>query len=119
MRPPAPVLPSYRPAYNAGSAVPVPWVSRDPKTLEPVALSSLRYRIDNLTDSVVIADWTTVSAPEPSGEVTISAALNAMSRDWRDRQINQVCFELTDTNGNVRQQLAHYELCAVFQGATN
>lgn len=111
----APVRPYKKQTANAGSAVTVGWNSRD-ADLDAVDLSALRYRIDNLTDSLVIQDWQSVSEPEAKGEVTIPASLNAMSRSYRDRQLNQVTFELTDTAGNVTQQLAHYELCAVFQG---
>lgn len=111
-----PVRPYYRKTINAGSAVKIGWNSRD-EDLDAVELSSLRWRYDNLTDSLVLQDWQTVSDPAPRGEITIPASLNRMSRQYRDRQLNQVTFELTDTDGNVRQQLAYVELAAVFQGA--
>lgn len=111
-----PVRPYYRKTINAGSAVKIGWNSRD-GDLNAVELSSARYRIDNLTDSLVIQDWTTISAPAAKGTVTIPASKNGMSRTYRDRELRQVTFELTDTDGNVSQQLAYYELAAVFQGA--
>lgn len=114
MRGPIPVLPSKTPSYNAGSAVDVPYVSRNGE-LEAVELTGLRYRVDNLTARTVVIDWTTVSEPEARGTVTIPANLNAIAREYNDRELMQVTFELTDAGG-VRQQLAHYEICAVFQG---
>lgn len=115
----APVFP-YRKQYaNAGSAVTVPYQSVDPNTLEPVELSTLRWRYDNLTDSAVLQDWTSVDEPATSGQITIPHTLNAMSRSYRDTQLNQITFELTDTEGNVRQELAYVELGAVFQGVTS
>lgn len=113
----APVRPYYRKIVNAGSAVPVGWNSRD-ESLDQVELASARYRIDDLTNSIVIKDWTAIDTPAAKGEITIPASLNAMQRQFRDRELRQVTFELTDTEGNVRQQLAYYELSAVFQGAS-
>lgn len=111
-----PVFPYRKQQINAGSAVDVPYQSVD-GNLEPVELSALRWRYDNLTDSVVLQGWTSVSEPESSGSITIPASLNAMTRPYRDIQLNQVIFELTDTNGNVKQQLAYVEVGVVFQGA--
>jgi hypothetical protein len=112
-----PVYPYQLKRINARSSVDIPYVSRD-DSLNAVELASLRYRIDNLTDSLVILGWTDVPAPAQRGTITIPASLNAMSRQYRDTQLNQVTLEMTDTNGNVRQELAFYELGAVFQGAT-
>lgn len=111
-----PVFPYRKQQINAGSAVEVPYASID-DNLEPVELSALRYRIDDLTNALVIQDWTTVQDPEPRGTVTIPASVNGMSRPYQDRQLNQITFELTDSNGNVKQQLAYVELGAVFQGS--
>lgn len=113
----APVRPYSKQTINAGSAVTVGWNSRD-ADLDAVTLASARYRIDNLTDSTVVQGWTAIDTPAAKGTITIPASKNGMTRDWRDRQLNQVTFELTDSDGNVTQQLAHYEICAVFQGTT-
>lgn len=111
-----PVRPYKKQIANAGSAVTVGWNSRD-ADLDAVTLASARYRIDNLTDSLVIQDWTAIDTPAAKGTITIPASTNAMSRDYRDRELRQVTFELTDGGGNVTQQLRYYELCAVFTGA--
>lgn len=115
MRGPIPVLPSKTPSYNAGSAVVVPYVSRNGE-LEAVDLSAMRYRVDNLTARTVVLDWTNVPTPASRGTVTIPASLNGMARTYNDRETIQVTFECTDTDGNVRQDLAQYEICAVYQG---
>lgn len=112
-----PVRPYKASQVNAGSSIEVDYSSRDPDgVLE--APTALRYRIDNLTDALVILEWTSVGTPLTEGSVSIGATLNAMSRTWRDRQLNQVTFEATYASGSLVQQLAHYELCAVFQGNT-
>jgi hypothetical protein len=115
----APVRPYQQKQINAGSSTTREWLSRD-DDLVPLPVTSGRWRYDNLTDSIVLQDWTALTIPTPvaRGEITIPAALNAMSRTYRDRQLNQVTFELTDGDGNVTQQLAFVELAAVFQGAT-
>lgn len=116
-----PVEPYFRPIYNAGSAVHVPYLHRNSE-LEAVDLDALEYRIDNLTDSVVILEWTTVPPPgmgQPipaRGEITVPATLNDMSRMYRDRELRQVTFRMTDPGGNVTQDLAYYQLSAVFTG---
>lgn len=103
---------------NAGSSCDLDYSSRDvDNVLE--APSSMRYRIDNLTDSVVILQWTNVPTPGTEGSVTVSAALNAMTRQYRDRQLNQATFEATYANGDIATSLALYELCAVFAGLSS
>lgn len=114
---PVPVQPSKRPTYNAGSAVEVPYVSRSTQ-LEEVTPSSARYRVDDLTNSRVIADWAAISPALARGTVTISATLNAMFGDGTPTELRQVTFEFT-ASGNVRQELAHYFLARVYQGATS
>lgn len=100
---------------NAGSSCRVDYSSRDvDNVLE--APSSMRYRIDNLTDSRVVLDWTTVNTPATEGSVTIPSSLNAMTQQFRDRQLNQVTFEATYANGDVERSTTLYELCAIVVG---
>jgi hypothetical protein len=102
---------------NSGSSCRVDYSSRDvDNALE--APSALRYRIDNLTDSRVVLDWTTVETPATEGSVTIPASLNAMTEQFRDRQLNQVTFEATYANGDKERNMAYYELCAVVVGGS-
>lgn len=76
---------------------------------------SMRYRIDNLTDRVVITQWTAIVAPAEEVTLTISAATNAMSQQNTDRQLNQVTFESTYADGTKAKDTVCYELCAVYE----
>jgi len=87
-------------------------------SLGALELASARYRVDDLTHVRQVLDWQTIADPEPRGTVAISAAQNAMYGDVNERELRQVTFELTDTTGNVRQQLAYYELARVYQGVS-
>ena len=82
---------------------------------EQEAPSSMRYRIDNVTDRLVIRDWTAVSSPAEQTSITVSAALNAMSTQTRDRQLNQVTIEATYVDGTKCKDTVCYELCAVYE----
>lgn len=117
MRPPVPVRPSRVETYNAGSAVDVPYVSRSSQLAE-VTPTSTRYRIDDLSNSRVITDWTAIVPAVARGVLVVPAASNAMYGEFADRELRQVAFEFT-TAGVVRQELAYYELARVFQGATS
>lgn len=109
-----PVRPFYETLVNAGSTCQVDYSSRDfDNVLE--APTAMQYRIDNLTDSVVIATWQSVPVPEDQGFVTIPASLNQMTWPYRDKQLNQVTFLATYADGSEVQSMAYYQLCAVFQ----
>lgn len=105
-----PVRPAPIAAVNAGSFIEVPFVCVD-RQLAPITPSAIRYRIDNITDGVLIKAWTSVSAAQ-SGSIVVTAALNAMSRSWRQQQINQVTIEFTTATG-IYQDKKLYELYAV------
>lgn len=111
-----PTRPTKTGTVNSGSACAVDYSARNLDN-ELEAPTSMRYRIDNLTDSVVILGWTNVPTPATTGSVTIPATLNAMSRQWRDRQLNQVTFEATFADGSVVQSVIAYQLCAVLQAS--
>lgn len=79
------------------------------------APTSMRYRIDNLTDRVAITDWTAISSPAESTSLSISAATNAMSNTTSDRQLNQVTFEANFADGTKAKDIVCYELCRVYE----
>jgi hypothetical protein len=110
-----PVRPFKGPPVNAGTTVLVDYSCRNPanELEEPTAV---RYRIDNITDVVVVQDWQNIVDPETEGSITISAELNGMSRQWRDRQLNQVTVEATFASGAKVVEIAAYQLCAVYTG---
>lgn len=99
---------------NAGNDIKIDITSLDfDEALE--APSSLRYRIDNLTDRLVITQWTAIPTPGTETTLTISAATNAMSTQTKDRQLNQVTFEATYADGTKCKDTLVYELCAVYE----
>lgn len=110
-----PVRPFKGPDVNAGTSVVVDYSARNVDN-ELEAPTALRYRVDDLTNSQVIATWADVDTPATTGSVTISAALNAMSTQYGERQLNQVTFEATFASGDVVTSMAYYQLCAVYQG---
>jgi hypothetical protein len=110
-----PVRPYYVSPVNAGSACVIEYSSRNLDN-ELEAPSTLEYRIDNLTDSIVIAEWASIPTPGTTGEVVISAEQNAMSYQYRDKQLNQVMFRATYANGQQVKSAAYIEVCALFQG---
>lgn len=114
-----PTRPGKVSPVNSGSSCQVDYSSRNvANVLE--APASMRYRIDNLTDSVVVLEWTAITEPDPleaEGSVIIPASLNGMTRQFRDRQLNQVTIEATYSDPNdVQRSFAYYELCAVVIG---
>lgn len=109
-----PVRPFKAPAVNAGTSVTLDYSCRNLDN-ELEIPTVLRYRVDNLTDQFIVAQWTNVPTPGSTGSVTISAALNVMSYPTRDRQHNQVTFEATFADGDKVTSLAAYQLCAVYQ----
>lgn len=116
----APVRPYQVIRANAGSAVVVPYrIVTDSLGAVTLGTDGLRYRIDNLTNSTVIKNWTTVtgSPPPSSGTITVSATDNAITREFNDTELRQLLVEFTDSSGNVTQQPYYYELAAVFVGA--
>lgn len=116
----APVRPYQAIKANAGSAVVVPYrITDDALGAVTLGTDGLRYRVDNLTNSTVIKGWTTVtgSPPPSSGTITVSAADNAITRDYNDTELRQVLVEFTDSDGSVTQQPYYYELQNIFVGA--
>ncbi len=109
-----PVRPYVDHIIDAGNAIRIDITSLDfDEVLE--APSSMRYRIDNLTDRVVITQWTAIGSPGEETTLTISAATNAMSQQKFDRQLNQVTFEATYADGTKCKDTLCYELCAVYE----
>ena len=109
-----PVRPFYGAQVNAGSSCVIDWSSRNLDN-ELEAPTVLEYRIDDLTDSVVILGWTEIAEPSTTGQLVISAATNDMQYQYREQQLNQVTFRATYANGQQIQSMAYYTLCAVFQ----
>lgn len=111
-----PVRPyAFAPAQRvqAGNAVQIDITSLDWDN-EKEAPLTLQYRIDDLSDLVVILDWTTVVAPGETSTVTIPASLNTMYSQYRDVQTNQVTFKATYADGSQAQVVGIYELNQIY-----
>lgn len=80
------------------------------------APSTLQYRIDNLTDVVVVRDWTTINTPAEVTTLTIPASLNVMYTTYRDTQLMQVTFKATYADGSQAQAVGVYQLNTIYQG---
>lgn len=112
-----PVRPYAMHRANAGNTIRIDLTSLDFEgALE--APTALRYRIDNLTDQIVVTDWTAITPLSTEMTLTISAATNAMYRQWQDTQLNQVTFEATYADESIAQVTGCYELSAVYNLAT-
>ncbi len=72
--------------------------------------SFLQYRIDNLTDIVVVKEWTEIPTPAEVTTLTISAALNQMTYQYRDVQLNQVTILANYADGTQAQVNGVYQL---------
>lgn len=109
-----PPRPYTQHTIDAGNTIRIDITSLDfDEALE--APTALRYRIDNLTDRIVITQWTAIVAPAEESTLTISATTNAMSTQTKDRQLNQVTFEATYADGTIAKDTVCYELCAVYE----
>ena len=108
-----PVRPYVQHEINAGNPVRIEITSLDWDN-ELEAPSALRYRIDNLSDVVVVQDWTTINTPATKTTLTIAGTLNAIYSLWRDKQLNQVTFEATYADGTQQIDTACYQINQVY-----
>lgn len=75
--------------------------------------TGLTYRIDNLTDSLVIQNTTSIGPPAGNTfELNIPASLNQMSYNWRGSQVMQVLVTSTYADGSTDAEVFVYTLCA-------
>lgn len=113
-----PNRPYYKQQILEGSDCDVGWNSRA-SNLDPVPLSGVRYRIDDMTNGLEIQAWTEVdfggNDPAAKGTVTIPASLNVRQRKYNRTELRQVRFELSDENGGKQTQTAYYELVGVWE----
>ena len=90
----------------------------------PVAPSSLRYRVDDLTNVATMLEWTTVNTPAAQQTLTIPASVNQMGWPYRDYQQCQISVERTydavgDEPAMTMTELYFYCLTAVYQPGVN
>ena len=90
----------------------------------PVAPTSLRYRVDDLTNVAEMLGWTTVAVPAAQQTLTIPSSVNQMGWPYRDYQLCQISVERAyaadgDTPAWTQTELYHYTLTAVYQPGVN
>jgi hypothetical protein len=76
--------------------------------------ATLSYRIDNLTDCVIVQGDTAVTAGLASSmELNIPASVNVMAYNWRGSQLNQVKVTATYADGSTETAVFVYELIGI------
>jgi hypothetical protein len=79
----------------------------------PATPTALTYRIDNLTDNVLIQPTTSVGPPISNQyELVIAASLNQMTYPWRGSQLQQVLVTATYSDGSTDVRPFPYEVTA-------
>lgn len=81
---------------------------------EREAPTFLQYRIDNLTDLVVIQEWTQIPTPTETTTLTIEGSVNEMTWPYRDTQLNQVTILANYADGSQAQMNCCYQLNALY-----
>lgn len=76
--------------------------------------STLSYRIDNLTNNVVVKSDTAVTVGLASTmEINIPGSVNVMSENWSGSQLNQVKVTATFADGSTDVQVAIYYVIGI------
>ena len=75
--------------------------------------TSLRYRIDDLSNNAQVLAWTPIS-PAPNVVITIPSALNEMTNLNDLVEIRQVLLEITAPGGALRYDDVTYNLIRIF-----
>jgi hypothetical protein len=72
--------------------------------------TSLRYKIDDVTNGVAVLAYTDISGPTPVTRVPISAAQNAMTSGPHLRETRRITFEVIAPGGDMQHPYAEYDL---------
>ena len=89
-----PLRPYKREYVEANSTFVQPYSFAD-RNLDAQTPSSIRYRIDDLTNDREILDWTAIGSPAARGEITVTSAQNAPYTDYTDEELRQITVEGT------------------------
>lgn len=85
------------------------------KVLE--APTTLSYRIDDLTNSRQVLDWTSVATPGSTNTITVTKAQNAFNSRAVDRELRQITVNAVDSAGNESNDIFIYTLIRIFDNA--
>ena len=112
-----PVLP-YRPEdVNEGSARDLDLTHLN-KSRVLTAPTTLKYRIDDLTNNREVLDWTTVPGPASTNTLSITGTQNALFRRGTKRQKMQVTVKTVSASGEIDQTPFFYDLIRLFDNAS-
>lgn len=108
-----PVEPTRNVKRNEASTVLIPLthLDEDNATFTP---STLKYRIDDLTNNRQVLDWTTVSTPSTTNTLTITSTQNALYNRSKPRELRQLTVYAQDSSGNESNDVFHYTLIRIF-----
>jgi hypothetical protein len=70
------------------------------QTGAPMVPTALRYRLDDVTSTAVILNWTGI-VPSATPQVIVKAAQNAIISSSSEFEAHQVTFQFQDAAGNV------------------
>ena len=108
-----PVLPYRQNKKNEGTDV-VLELTHLNKADALVTPSVLKYRVDDLTNNREILDWTEVSSPSSTNEITITRAQNALYSRRTSKELRQISVYAEDSAGAKSQDIFHYTLIRIF-----
>lgn len=109
-----PVLP-YRPwDVNEGSATDLD-LTHLTKARVKQAPTTLKYRIDDLTNRRTVLAWTTVSTPGSTNTLTITGAQNAIFNRRLKRQKMQVTVKTVSATSDILQEDFYYTIIRIFE----
>lgn len=108
-----PVLPYRKEEFNEGADVDLDLTHLD-KTNALVTPSTLKYRIDDLTNNRQVLDWTDVSTPSSTNTITTTGAQNAKYSKSQPRELRQVTVYAVDSNGKKSYDPFFYTLIRIF-----
>lgn len=75
--------------------------------------TALQYRIDDITNSLTMVDWTGVTPDGPTGTIEVAGSLMSMSNDWTDSQLCQIWYQATLSDGSTVNKIDVVELIAI------
>lgn len=102
------------PDFNAKAGtdvwLPLTFIDRNGVPEVPVTLT---YRVDDLTNALLVQDTTSVTPTGSSMELNFPGAMNILNYGWRGTQLNQILVTATFADGSVDKEIFILELDAI------
>lgn len=108
-----PVLPSRRKPVNEGTAFDLDLTHLDKTKTKTIPLT-LDYRIDDLTNSREILDWTNVPTPGSTNTINVTGAQNTLQGQDKQIELRQITTRTTDATNRPANEIFHYKLVRIF-----